>query len=305
MCRWLLVVVIVAGLAGLASDAFSQRVVRERKPTPKQLREAAEKAATEKALRNALEEEERIKRAKEDRRIRELEAAYLRRSEEWEVGQKGKIDSRETFTITQVVDEHNVIVERAYFERNNPTRGKIYEPIWVKIDTEGMADGRPWNRGLDVVFKVAGTKTYESVGGTKTILALEPEDAGGAITPKRREARDLSPPRNTSQPWEVGDAGRLWHKEDKEELSILQIVDENNVLMQRKCFGGLPGSKYREGWDYETIWVKIDTNGMVDGRPWRYDPKMVVKVTGTKRYETAGGGPKTVIVLEPVIDEKK
>jgi hypothetical protein len=102
----------------------------------------------------------------------------------------------------------------------------------------------------------------------------------------------LPSPSKDGKPWEIGDKGQI---NRFEVMTVLQVVDESNLLVRRERFT-------KAGKAFETIWVKTDTEGIVDDRPWKFDKTAVYKVTGTKKYETSGGGTKTVLVLEKLVE---
>jgi hypothetical protein len=120
------------------------------------------------------------------------------------------------------------------------------------------------------------------------------------LTKERAESAKYLP---RDRYWNVGDKGFVGSRVGREAYTILQVVDEENLLVQRRYWGRGPSLRESGIADRsETIWVKTDTEGMVDGRQWNYDPKAAYKVTGTKKYETAGGGTKTVLVLEKLVE---
>ena len=91
---------------------------------------------------------------------------------------------------------------------------------------------------------------------------------------------------------QVGRAGRLTSGDPAIGASVVQIVDETNVLLALNGWNASPSGKL-------LCWVKMPTAGLVDDVVLDVNGWSVV-VIGTKRYALAAGGSKTVFVLERV-----
>lgn len=83
---------------------------------------------------------------------------------------------------------------------------------------------------------------------------------------------------------------------------ILQVIDDENMLVGIDNGRAANNPRY-----YVTVWCRIPTNGLTDGKT-DFLSKILgtsqVKVTGTKKYDTAGGATKTVFVIEPITQKE-
>lgn len=78
-------------------------------------------------------------------------------------------------------------------------------------------------------------------------------------------------------PGDIGQPGRIY---------VLQVVDETNMICK---------------FNQTTYWISgVSTRGFTDQETYRLADVLVV--AGTRQYQTAIGGSKTVVVLKPVID---
>ena len=92
------------------------------------------------------------------------------------------------------------------------------------------------------------------------------------------------------KPLAVGDVGKLGR------LRVVQIVDGENAIVEIK-YNTVGDPDLRS----ETVWMNIPTEGMADDRTYSTGSRYF-EVTGTKRYATALGASKTVMVLKPTTD---
>jgi len=96
-----------------------------------------------------------------------------------EVGQIVYFDNNIELEITQIIDQANMITDIIIDKMCVDYLGRSLEKrvsVWVKgFDTTGLVDGKRLKIDNNVLFKVAGTKTYDTaIGGTNTVFVLEP-----------------------------------------------------------------------------------------------------------------------------------
>lgn len=113
-----------------------------------------------------------------------------------QVGQIAYLDKNSP-RIEQILDKQNMLVEitigeRAYRSSTIPRESRFltqipmrYEPIkelvWIKgIDTFGLVDGKSVE--IKQLMKITGTKTYETVMGSKTVFLFEPHKVENSAT---------------------------------------------------------------------------------------------------------------------------
>ncbi len=101
--------------------------------------------------------------------------------------------------------------------------------------------------------------------------------------------------------WPFLEVGQIAYLGRGYSLKIIQIIDKQNAIVDF-CWTFIPqksdhndyGSLYR----CETVWVKgISTANLVDGGYIKTDKPL--KITGTKTYNTAAGGTKTIFFIGP------
>ncbi len=110
------------------------------------------------------------------------------------IGTAGKLRNG-TFKVVQVIDATNVLGEIEIESERTVTYGisrsgpdtKVFpatvEVVWIRMPTKGMVDGHLVE--TNVVFKVTGTKQYDTAGGvSKTVFALKQETAPSEETTK-------------------------------------------------------------------------------------------------------------------------
>ena len=90
------------------------------------------------------------------------------------------------------------------------------------------------------------------------------------------------------KPLATGDVGRLWYP-----FRVIQVVDDDNAIVEIQYE---PYVAYARSVK-ETVWIKMSTKDMADDK--KYSTNEYFKVTGTKKYDTAVGATKTVMMLEP------
>ncbi len=95
--------------------------------------------------------------------------------------------------------------------------------------------------------------------------------------------------------YEVGASGDMSYTD----AEIVQVLDDSSMLVSVSESFSKVGNSIRE------VVIRCPTKGLVDGQSWKqseWKAKVgfdAVKVTGTTRLTTAGGGTKTVFVLTP------
>lgn len=110
---------------------------------------------------------------------------------------------------------------------------------------------------------------------------------------------------NIEMPIKAGAIGRL----NDERAKVIQVIDDKNMIV-RILFtvqgvklvgaqGGVGGAAVPDFKTYEKLfWAKgFDTAGLADDSLFSLDG--VLEVSGTKMYETVGGGTETLFILEP------
>jgi hypothetical protein len=99
-----------------------------------------------------------------------------------------------------------------------------------------------------------------------------------------RVAEPSGPPQLAPHNLEVGKAGVCNYQ-----IRIVQVIDAENMLAR---FGN------------RTVWIKgYSTKDVTEGEDRQFGG--VMKVSGTKQYETALGVSKTVLLIEPETDQEK
>ncbi len=96
---------------------------------------------------------------------------------------------------------------------------------------------------------------------------------------------------NSFAPLKVGDFGAI----NKWPSKILQILNEKEMLLS-------VGGHFRSGVDFPhaIVLLRIPTEGLADDSPIMLGDNRLFVVTGTHKYETVSGGPKTVMAVEEV-----
>jgi len=119
------------------------------------------------------------------------------------------------------------------------------------------------------------------------------ENAIATAKAKLESGHSLVPTLKIQNAMKVGDFGRL---DSMAEYEIAQIIDEGNMRLNVR---NLTFRQARVDYgDSYNVWVKGNTKGLTDGTKIQIED--VFQVTGTKQYNTAIGGSKTVYVLEKV-----
>ncbi len=89
-----------------------------------------------------------------------------------EIGRRGYV---EWLAVTQIVDDKNMVGHIWAKIRHNPEARGHKLRVWVTgMDTVGMVDDRKYN--VKRVFKITGTKRYETLFGSSTVFVLEPSN---------------------------------------------------------------------------------------------------------------------------------
>lgn len=118
-----------------------------------------------------------------------------------------------------------------------------------------------------------------------------------------RNATVNQPPELNPEQIMIGHAGTVW----RDELRIVQVIDHGNaiVTMTRAvpttlAERGVPKTRYR-GVPIE-LWLQRDTTGWTDGATVPFKEPIVL--TGTRQYETVGGGSKTLFTAREWTQEE-
>jgi hypothetical protein len=151
---------------------------------------------------------------------------------------------------------------------------------------------------IDLLQRIASTEEERR----KTIEALRKKRAPKA---KIAEAEAAVLWEQIDFPLKVGNLGTPQGLiEPVQLISVAQVIDDDTfvaTIYRRRTGTGsaaIDRQQRRTASDNQTAWFKgFPTKGFADGD--RFELKSDWRVTGTKRYETADGGTKQVVVFEP------
>jgi len=159
------------------------------------------------------------------------------------------------------------------------------------------------------IIEKLNTKIAEQEKETKRLLAL-----------CRQNRIETNPKKMARQPKNDGiakrfeghlEVGQIAYLGELNDLRITHIIDKQNAIVDFRIWIRLEdrylprsgpidkeGHIYRDDPYTETVWVRgISTTNLVDGSYIKTDKPL--KVAGTKTYDTASGGTKTVFLIEP------
>jgi hypothetical protein len=180
-----------------------------------------------------------------------------------------------------------------------------YPPQWVESFRLAEAARAAGLADLDRQIQAESAKLRELQSGKAGGLHMggpgmdasrkASEQAAAALHVRRRELAAATTPSlpPLTQPM-LGLAGPLV------EARVLVVQVLSGSEMRAKFQISSPGRS--EYWQEPVIFRDVDTRGFADGR--RLPMPGCFIVTGTERFETAGGGSRTEFVLEPLDEEK-
>lgn len=159
------------------------------------------------------------------------------------------------------------------------TKSELLEEVKKARILQGAGTGVKTPKGWVFGHKLAKEQAIQQVSRELDSAKTAVQEVEAAAHEVATQPYVISP---MSNPLKVGSFGSV------EAITIVQVVDEKTMLGKATISGV-----------QELFYVtEIETEGFVDGRWFR--PQTPMKIVGTKKYETVGGGSKTVFELRPL-----
>jgi len=180
--------------------------------------------------------------------------------------------------------------------------GLGFDSFFVAVPVQAIR----WTGLLQFSFAAEGlamkTFIWTTVVWALTVVACcfsLPQECYGQPKKKPKTKEKEVPRLPENRALKVGDVGTLDSCSESVPTRawILQVIDENNALIEIRNFRGVDFDR-NVLQVKETVWLTAPTDGMVDDRGYKSD--QIFEVVGTKRYQTARGTSKTVMVIKPV-----